>query len=547
MTTNITFYYHTQGKFVRDENRKLFYVGGTVNSVPPMDIDFVNYFDLVELFKSLGYHDLTAMYWMHPNYPCLNSGLNKLSCDNDINLMCEAAIKSMKSNECSVHLYIEHPVLGLNDVEIVEDIEIVEDLGTNSVEDVPIVEDLVDDVASEDVEDLGTKSVLGDVETSEDSTYIPTQYNESDDTDLEEILDGELEKLSGKKKSASPIKKCSKKKDVVVEEGSDDSRRMSFEINGYASYSEGMRTPISTDDEGNSRPIFPMFRESTTFGQVNLVLGMEFENLEIFKNAVKDYNINLGRQFVWKKNDSGRARAVCKDNDCPWVAYCSRGSNDKAYQIKTLDLEHTCSRVFTNKAADRDWVASKLEKRLLTQPDLKRRHVYDIMKDEFHVHLNDKVVSRALKKARMKVEGSEKEQYGKTWNYLGELLRSNPGSTAKMDVLRRPRLPPLFQRLYICLDACKKGFKAGCRPLIGLDGCFLTGYYGGQLLSAVGQDANNQFYVIAYAVVDSETKENWKWFLTLLLDDLGDYKTFGWNFISDQQKVCHYSACMHVM
>jgi hypothetical protein len=48
------------------------------------------------------------------------------------------------------------------------------------------------------------------------------------------------------------------------------------------------------------------------------------------------------------------------------------------------------------------------------------------------------------------------------------------------------------------------GFKVGCRPLIGLDGCFLKGYYGGKLLSVVGQDVNNQIFVIAYAIVDVE-------------------------------------------
>ncbi|XP_058783507.1 uncharacterized protein LOC131658200 [Vicia villosa] len=105
-----------------------------------------------------------------------------------------------------------------------------------------------------------------------------------------------------------------------------------------------------------------------------------------------------------------------------------------------------------------------------------------------------------------------------------------------MEVIPILESPPLFQRLHVCLDACKKGFKAGCRPLIGLDGCFLKGYYGGQLLSAVAQDANNQFYVIAYAVVDSETKDNCKWFLTLLESDIGDHVSYGWNFISDQQK-----------
>ena len=32
---------------------------------------------------------------------------------------------------------------------------------------------------------------------------------------------------------------------------------------------------------------------------------------------------------------------------------------------------------------------------------------------------------------------------------------------------------PYFERLYICWAGCKKGFLAGCRPIIGLDSCHL--------------------------------------------------------------------------
>ncbi|KAI5344527.1 hypothetical protein L3X38_012404 [Prunus dulcis] len=53
--------------------------------------------------------------------------------------------------------------------------------------------------------------------------------------------------------------------------------------------------------------------------------------------------------------------------------------------------------------------------------------------------------------------------------------------------------------MYICWGACKEGFKAGCRPVIGLDGCHLKSPYEGQLLSAVGLDANNMTWVIFYA------------------------------------------------
>ncbi|XP_072084753.1 uncharacterized protein [Arachis hypogaea] len=58
----------------------------------------------------------------------------------------------------------------------------------------------------------------------------------------------------------------------------------------------------------------------------------------------------------------------------------------------------------------------------------------------------------------------------------------------------------------------------------------------GWLLSAVFQDANNQFYVVAYGVVRVETNDACKWFLTNLQADIGDETNHAWNFISDQQK-----------
>ncbi|ONI28842.1 hypothetical protein PRUPE_1G164500 [Prunus persica] len=72
---------------------------------------------------------------------------------------------------------------------------------------------------------------------------------------------------------------------------------------------------------------------------------------------------------------------------------------------------------------------------------------------------------------------------------------------------------PVFQRMYICFGACKEGFKAGCKPVIGLDGCHLKSPYGGQLLSAIGLDGNNMTWVIAYAQLEMETKDSWIWFL----------------------------------
>ncbi|KAH1106613.1 hypothetical protein J1N35_010381 [Gossypium stocksii] len=74
--------------------------------------------------------------------------------------------------------------------------------------------------------------------------------------------------------------------------------------------------------------------------------------------------------------------------------------------------------------------------------------------------------------------------------------------------------------MHVCLQACKDGYRASCRRIVRLDGCFLKGYYSGYLLAAVGIDANNGIYPLAYATVKSENQASWLWFLELLAIDL---------------------------
>ncbi|RDX93492.1 hypothetical protein CR513_24243, partial [Mucuna pruriens] len=63
-------------------------------------------------------------------------------------------------------------------------------------------------------------------------------------------------------------------------------------------------------------------------------------------------------------------------------------------------------------------------------------------------------------------------------------------------------------------------------------------------LHEIRQDVNNHIFVIAYAIVDVENKDNWKWFLILLHEDLGDYKQHNWTFVLDMQKIM-LSYCKH--
>ena len=80
---------------------------------------------------------------------------------------------------------------------------------------------------------------------------------------------------------------------------------------------------------------------------------------------------------------------------------------------------------------------------------------------------------------------------------------------------------PRFNRFYFCFDGYKQAFLSSCRSFIGVDGCHLKTQYGGILLVAVGRDANDQYFPLAFGAVETETTDPWRWFLTLLLEDIG--------------------------
>ncbi|PKI38534.1 hypothetical protein CRG98_041099 [Punica granatum] len=61
-------------------------------------------------------------------------------------------------------------------------------------------------------------------------------------------------------------------------------------------------------------------------------------------------------------------------------------------------------------------------------------------------------------------------------------------------------------------------------------------HMGGQLLSAIRCDGNNQMFPIAWAIVEGKNQDSWTWFLKRLAAELGITEGFGVTIISDQQK-----------
>ena len=122
----------------------------------------------------------------------------------------------------------------------------------------------------------------------------------------------------------------------------------------------------------------------------------------------------------------------------------------------------------------------------------------DLVKEYLKVDLTLTKLRKAKQLTFEKMEGDLFKEYGRLWDYIGEIQRSNPGITYDLRVHRPiPTELPVFERLYISFECLKKGFLGGCKKILGLDGYFLKGTIKGKVLTAVRRDGNNQMFLVA--------------------------------------------------
>ncbi|KAI5350443.1 hypothetical protein L3X38_003334 [Prunus dulcis] len=217
---------------------------------------------------------------------------------------------------------------------------------------------------------------------------------------------------------------------------------------------------------------FKQFRKETDLRNLEFRIGMQFANKDELKKAIRENAVVQGRNVKLVKND------------------------DKRIQL---------SKRFADKIRKNpEWDVGAFKAEVL---------------EKYYMNVSKHQIDRAKNLSKVIIEGSYVEQYARLWGYAEELKKANKGSTVIIKNKMKGNVP-VFERIYVCLEACKRGFLARYRPLIGIDGCHLKGPYTRQVLTAFGVDGNNGMYPVAYAVVEVESKSSWIWFLELLIEDL---------------------------
>ncbi|XP_059625409.1 uncharacterized protein LOC132268597 [Cornus florida] len=219
-------------------------------------------------------------------------------------------------------------------------------------------------------------------------------------------------------------------------------------------------------------------------GKIEFEKGHIFDDIRHFREVLVEYSVQKGFNLVREKNETGRITCHCANQGCSWRIHATILADQLTYKVKSVGPEHTCIRISKLKSVTAPFIAKKLMEKFKRNPEINVKYVKEEVREKLLAIVSTSACWRARNIARDQILGNHSTSYKKLWKNVAE------------------------------------------------------GPFGGILMSAIGLDGNNGLYPFVVAVVESETKDSWKWFLDHLHKFLGDTTTTNipWTFMSDGQK-----------
>ncbi|RVW67089.1 hypothetical protein CK203_063191 [Vitis vinifera] len=146
-----------------------------------------------------------------------------------------------------------------------------------------------------------------------------------------------------------------------------------------------------------------------------------------------------------------------------------------------------------------------------TTPEYLPRQLCKDFERDHGVQLTYNQAWHLKEKAKERVYGSPRASYAYLPWLCHRLREINPGTIAEYTSHEGH-----FKQLFLAHAFSIQGFTMGCRPVLAIDSCHLSGPYKGALLSAIAYDADDGMFPLALGVVGSENYEDWYWFLEKL-------------------------------
>ncbi|KAL0324911.1 UNVERIFIED_CONTAM: hypothetical protein Sradi_5060400 [Sesamum radiatum] len=267
-----------------------------------------------------------------------------------------------------------------------------------------------------------------------------------------------------------------------------------------------------------------------------LEYGMVFKSKARLKASVQDFSVRFARrEFRVVESKPKLWKVVCKYDEatgCNWMLRAGFKAKMELFKITKYVGPHTCLMneiSIDHRNLGKSMIATHLLGMVRQDPSYDIKYVQQNVKDRFGFDISYHKAWHALKAAREEVYGTWESSVRKLPKYMAALQKWNPGTVVEWLHLDtdRPRRK-MLNYVFWAFRPCIEGFRY-CRNLISIDGTHLYTKYKHKLLIAVTLDANQQVLPLAFALVDEESLESWRWFMDMLAKHL---------MLGDDDRIC---------
>ncbi|CAL9012617.1 unnamed protein product, partial [Prunus brigantina] len=150
---------------------------------------------------------------------------------------------------------------------------------------------------------------------------------------------------------------------------------------------------------------------------------MQFANKDELKEAIREYAIVQGGNIKLVKNDNKRIQAKCAGHTkCPFILWASKiDTDEQTFAIKSLSLEHECTRVDKLKYTNSRWLSKRFADKIRKNPEWDVGAFKAEVLEKYHMNVSKHQIYRAKNLSKVIIEGSYVESKS-SWIWFLQLL-----------------------------------------------------------------------------------------------------------------------------
>ncbi|XP_010275345.1 PREDICTED: uncharacterized protein LOC104610383 isoform X5 [Nelumbo nucifera] len=214
-------------------------------------------------------------------------------------------------------------------------------------------------------------------------------------------------------------------------------------------------------------------------------VGQMFHSGNEFRNALANFSIACRFGYKLIRNDRKRITAQCDADGCQWKIYACKVGKTNIFRVRKYEDKHTHPTNYEETVKCRittKWVSNIIKEKFQNNPDYTPREIIKEIKRDYNVDIAYKRAWRGKESVKEAVNLSLKNSFTLVPWICQRLIESNPGTVA--------------------------------------------------VYTSKAVDADNRMFPVAFAVVESGSLENWRWFFRNVKVALNDNRDI--IFVSDR-------------